>query len=115
MPNVWITNKSGHDYSDSERFGELRALTIHDEQNPLQVDRIAYHLARGIGRYVDSKDDYLLISGSPTIVALAVYFWLRKFGECNLLQWNAKARCYELSTVTTAQLGNLLDQAIMGV
>lgn len=110
---VWIVNRSGHDYSEAEKYGKLKPLTI-DDVNPLQVDRLASHLARGIGSFA-SEGDFLLISGTPIINGLAIHLWLRHFGSCKVLQWNAKARDYELTTLTDKQLGTVLENAVLGV
>lgn len=111
-PVVWVVNKAGHDYSDAERYGELKALTL-DSINPLAVDRLANHLARGIARFA-RPEDYVLVSGTPVITGLTFTLWLSRFDELQLLQWNAKAREYELRVVTQNQLSNLLERHLLG-
>lgn len=112
MAHVYIVNDAGHDYSDAEQYGEVRALTVGDV-NPLKIDRLAYHLARGIGKFVESKEDYLLISGTPILNALALTLWLKRFPQARVLQWNAKAREYEITTLTNEQLDRVLSNHMM--
>lgn len=109
---VWIVNEAGHDFSPAEEYGELKALTVGDV-NPLKVDRIAYNLARGIGGFIDDKEDYLLLSGTPILNALAVHLWLRKFPKCKILQWNAPKGEYALRAVRDEHLSNILHSHMM--
>lgn len=111
MPTVWICNEAGHDYSDAKRYGEPKPLTIGNV-NPLQVDRLKWHLARGIAKYA-SADDYLLISGTPMVNAIALAIWLNHFRAVKLLQWNAKHRVYELSEFTLDHLMDLIEKELV--
>lgn len=106
---VWVVNRAGHDYSPAKKYGRLQSLTL-DDVNPLQTDRLLNHLARGIGKFVDSEEDYLLISGTPMVNMLAASLWLRRFPKCRILQWNAKSREYEESTITNEQMDTLLQR-----
>lgn len=111
MPTVWIVNEAGHNYAPAEKYGELKRLTMGDI-NPLQPDRLAYHLARGIGGYT-AEDDFLLVSGTPTVNALALVLWLQRWKKAKLLQWNAIEENYELSTITLSNLNRLLEREIL--
>ena len=109
-PTVWIVNEAGHDYSGAEKHGQLRRLTLGDI-NPLQLDRLAYHLSRGIGKFT-KKDDFILISGTPTVNAVALTMWLQMHKKAKVLQWNAKKSVYELSTITLDNLKRLLQRQV---
>ncbi len=107
---VWVANEAGHPYHKiREKLGnvEIKPLSLGDV-NPLRVDRISWHLGRGIASYVKEKD-YLLISGTPIVNALALTLWLTMFPTCNLALWNAKEREYIISTVERENLANILD------
>ena len=106
-PYVWIVNEAGHDYSRAESYGELKPLTVGDI-NPLQLDRLSYHLTRGVVGFTDAED-YLLISGTPVVNAVALHIWLVMHKMCKVLQWNAKRRDYELTELSAEHLANLLD------
>lgn len=108
MPTVWICNEAGHDYSDAKRFGEIKPLTLGNV-NPLQLDRLNWHIAHGIAKYAN-PDDYLLISGTPMVNASALLIWLTAFRSAKVLQWNAKRRKYVLSTITLSQIEDIIDK-----
>ena len=98
---VWIVNEAGHDYDkarsiagDDCRFSHL----TEDDINPHRVDRLSKHIARGIIKYA-KVTDYVLISGTPMVNALAIWIWMVHFGKCQVLQWDAKHRVYKLSTL----------------
>ena len=110
-PTVWIVNAAGHDYSDASRFGDLKPLSVGNI-SPLRVDRVMFSFSEGIGRRA-TEDDYLLISGSPMLNALAVVMWLRRFPECKVLQWDAKQRSYILTQLTTKHMDSIMEEALM--
>lgn len=113
-PTIWIVNEAGHNYSkalDLIPSGELKPLTLGDI-NPLRIDRLTQNLARGIARYV-SKSDYMLISGTPVLNAIALTLWLLQHNSCKILQWNAKQREYELSTLNLDNFSRLLDSELI--
>ena len=109
-PTVWIVNEAGHDYTDAEKYGPHKRLTLGDI-NPLQLDRLAYHLSRGIGRFT-KPNDLILISGTPTVNAVALAMWLLMHKKAKVLQWNAKKSEYELSTITLDNLNRLLQRQV---
>lgn len=116
MPTVWVANWAGHHYEKvrellKDKELEIKALTL-DDQNPLEVDRLQWHLARGIVKWC-REDDYLLISGSPFINAAAYVLWILQFGKCNIVQWNAKLKRYELRVVERDNLGRILEQQLI--
>ena len=112
-PTIWIVNEAGHNYEkalDLIPNGELKPLTLGDV-NPLRVDRLSQNLARGIARYV-RESDYMLISGTPVLNAIALTLWMIQHRSCKLLQWNAKLREYELSTITLDNFTRILDKEL---
>jgi hypothetical protein len=110
-PTVWIVNESGHDYDkalEAVPNGELKPLTV-GRVNPHQVDRLSDEIAQGIGRYAQ-PGDYLLISGTPVLNLLAGILWSMRFGDMNLLQWDAKFREYKKYKVDDGNLRRLLEK-----
>ena len=110
---VWIANEAGHPYHKiKEKLGEvtIKSLSLGDI-NPLRVDRISWHLGRGIASYV-KETDYLLISGTPIVNALALTMWLQMFSKCKLAIWDAKKREYIISTVERDNLENILQSHV---
>lgn len=91
------------------QFGdEVKYLTI--DVNPFRVDRCTRHMARAIGKFVRSENDYLLLSGAMVLNGLAVTLWLMKFQRCKLLLWNAKEQEYFVREVLRDNIGRLLEQ-----
>ena len=112
--NIWVVNEAGHDYSkalDLLPDAELKPLTLGDV-NPLQLDRLAFHVSRGIVRY-SSPDDYVLISGTPALNAVVMTLWILHHGKINLLQWDARRREYKLFTMTRDTMESTLDTEML--
>lgn len=111
VPTIWVANAAGHPYYKAQQLvsgAEIRMLTL-DSVNPLEVDRLFWHIARGIGKYV-TADDYLLISGTPMVNAACLTLWLLHFGHCNLIQWNATQRTYEKRFIELENLRRILEE-----
>lgn len=111
---IWIINEAGHKYDRAKKIfpdAEIRSLTLGDI-NPLRLDRLSYHLARGIVKYC-KEGDALLISGTPIVNALTLTMWFMFYEEAKILQWNAKAQEYELTTLTRSQLQGTLDRQLL--
>lgn len=85
VPVVWLINEGGHNYADAERFGRLMPITT-GSINPFSPDRLMVMISHRLR--VASEDDFLAISGSPLLNALALAMWLRRFGTCNVLLWS---------------------------
>jgi hypothetical protein len=111
---VWVANEAGHPYSKiREKLGadvQIKSLSLGDI-NPLRVDRLSWHLGNGIASFV-KETDYLLISGTPVVNALALTMWLQMFSTCKLALWDAKKREYIISTVERENLANILQHHV---
>lgn len=97
VPVVWLVNEGGHDYSSLDKFGRVIALT-RGGINPFGPDRLMVVLGTRLAHA--TANDYLAMSGSPLLNALAICMWLKKFGRVNLLQHNAKTGKYQLITIS---------------
>lgn len=111
---VWIANEAGHSYHKiHKKLGpnvRIERLSLGDI-NPLRLDRLSWHIGRGIARFV-KEGDYLLISGTPIVNALALTMWLQMFPSCNLALWDAKRSEYRISRVERDNLANILQQHV---
>lgn len=79
---VFVTNKSAHDYSDAERFGELLYITDG------HVDRFnTSHMARVIKKALEnsSPEDYIIITSLTIICSICCSLFVHKHGTLNLL------------------------------
>lgn len=101
QPVVWLVNKGGHDYSDLERFGRIIPLTT-GSVNIFNPDRLMVGMGHHINMAKDS--DYLVISGSPLLNAIAVAMWLAKFQHVNLLQHSIRQGKYLFIQVRRAAI-----------
>ena len=108
---VWVANEAGHPYHKiKEKLGDeviIKSLSLGDI-NPLRVDRLTWHIGRGIASFA-REGDYLLISGTPIVNALALTMWLQMWPTCKLALWDAKKREYLISTVERDNLANILQ------
>lgn len=102
---VWIVNEGGHDYDNAKKYGHLISLT-QGTVNPFRTDRLADHIAQRLKGA--TKDDYVLLSGSPILNGLTMSLWLFKFPRCNTLQWSTMFEDYDLKTIKRSALKKLL-------
>jgi hypothetical protein len=79
---VYIPNKGSHDYSDAERFGDLRFLTS-GSLSRYNTERMYRLIAEGLQGAEET--DYLLISSLAILNALTSAVFSRKFGRVNYL------------------------------
>ncbi len=111
-PTVWLVNESGHEYTDAQKFGSIRAITVSDV-NPFNVDRLLWKIAHVVTK-LTKREDYLLISGTAILTGLAMSVWLKAHDQCKILQWHARERIYIESVVTRDQMDNLVQKVLEG-
>lgn len=84
MAKIYVTNKSGHDYSDAMRFGdEIVFLSEGRIKNPNAVNDLYRSLAAKLSS--SAAEDYIVITSLPVLSALACAIMARKHGRLNLL------------------------------
>ena len=113
-PTVWNVNYAGHDYDKATEIAGSDAkfsYLTEDDINPHRVDRLSKHIAVGIVKYA-KKDDFILISGTPMVNVLAVWIWMIHFGECKILQWDAKQRKYKLTTIREDSIRSMMQKIL---
>lgn len=104
IPVVWLANEGGHDYKDAERFGRLMAITT-GSVNPFNPDRMMVTISHRLK--VSAPEDYLVMSGSPMLNALALAMWLCRFRTCNVLLWSLRDREYKHLIISQASVERL--------
>ena len=81
-PNVYVINRSSHDFSDAERFGDLIFLSDG------RIDKFAtnniYRMFQPI-LAASASEDYLLVTGLTIMVCIAAGMLASKHGRLNLL------------------------------
>lgn len=82
MPNVFITNRSPHDFSDAERFGVLRYITRRrlDRFGITDMVRQAEEAFEG-----STDEDYILLTSLTVLCSVCCSVFAAKHGRLNLL------------------------------
>ncbi len=76
---------SPKDFTPAEEYGEITYL--------FQTHIAAHHLKRCAGQMRDkmrgaSKDDWLIATGPPALIAIAGHIWYDMTGSFNMLAWD---------------------------
>ena len=85
MSKVYIVNRSIHDYSAAEKYGELVFLS-EENMSKFSTSK-AYRQFWEVLKNSNSTD-YLLISGLPMLGIVASFILTKKHGRLNLLLFN---------------------------
>jgi len=86
-PKVYVVNKSTHDYSAADCFGDIVFLSKNNLQkfSTSQAYRIFWPILEK-----SSPEDYLLVSGMPMHCLVASFILTNKHGRLNLLLFTEK-------------------------
>ena len=80
--NVWVVNRSTHDFSGAERFGELRFLS----EGLLRKRNVAFMVRKFERALVcSSGEDFLLPTSLTIMCMIAAVCFVRRHGRLNLL------------------------------
>jgi len=83
-PKVYVTNNNpNYDYSPAEKWGELINMT--QGYIPAYRHEATLHTFENYAKTA-SEDDYLLLSGSNFVCALAVVAWMKHSKSLRFLQ-----------------------------
>jgi hypothetical protein len=104
MNKVYIINKSGHDYSKAEKYGEIVYLS-EGKVNPMQVTKLYREFSEALAN--SDKDDYLLITGLPIMSCIASSIMAHKHGYVNWLIWHPVRKDYVERSIL---IGELVDK-----
>lgn len=84
MPTVYIVNRSSHDYSAAEKYGELVYVT----QGVLDVFAANNHSRHWMYALKDSKpEDYILLSSLNIVCSIGCSIFAMMHGRLNLLMY----------------------------
>lgn len=111
-PKIFIVNDSGHRFDLALRNipnGKLVAMTKGDV-NPTHVDRLSFILNQFIAH--SDPDDYLLLSGTPILNAIAGMLWILRHPRANLLIFDAKTQSYEEKIVSRLNYQKMIDREL---
>ena len=92
-PRVYVTNYAGHDLSDAERYTSLPLVLVTEGYVPFS-DQTAYAMAQKLRGF--TEHDYLVLSGSSALAALAVAILkeTNKIRSINVLVYKAAHNQY---------------------
>jgi len=98
MNKVWVVNSRNHTtYEKASAFGEIAILT-QGKINIYKPDNLVALIKHRLDEKAD-KEDYLLISGYAFVNALAIHYFLQKFGRVKILIWSANEEIYTRITL----------------
>jgi hypothetical protein len=110
MSRVFVVNFSGHNIYPAKQYGDIVVLT-EGKANIFNVDRMKYDFL--VEMKDITKDDYILLAGSPILNALACMISMHKIGECNVLIYDAKDGVYAKRNITEKsifEIGELVKE-----
>lgn len=97
MSTIYITHDLGKvNYLPAEKYGELKSV-IEGHVSPLAVKRSFARMQdemRGI-----TKDDWIIPSGNPALMALAGFIMANRTGMIRMLVWDGQTSQYVPSEV----------------
>lgn len=99
-PRVFVTQevRTGRiDYSPARKYGQLTFCTIQDfsPENDSIINKVLIDELRTRLRDFDTKNDYIVTSGSPLVIA-AVFMILRERTPCvRVLRWSNRDLIYQ--------------------
>lgn len=87
VPKVYVANKSPHDFSKAERFGDLH-FVMPERVNIYRTSDMFVAVERALR---DSQPtDRIVISGLPIALAILTAEFARRHGRLNLLLFNGE-------------------------
>lgn len=101
ISTVWVVNSGNHNYRNAEQFGNLKVLT-EGRVNVFSVDNLVADMKMKLKDA--QKDDMVLVSGYAVPNALVIHIFLKKFGFCRMLLWEANNRKYMVNTLNDFEL-----------
>jgi hypothetical protein len=88
---VFIVNKSCHDFTAAEQFGELKFLSVGSLK---RYDCASMYRQFSEIMKSSKPDDYLLLSGLAIMNSVASAIFAHKHKRLNLLLWNSQKKEY---------------------
>ena len=92
-PNVYVTKKLGHDFSDAEQYGNLHVVFPPD-LSPFRL-RIASEITdQFLEENPPQEGDFILTSGPATLNMVLSDALLERIGQLEILVFHARDRIY---------------------
>ena len=88
QPNrVFVTNFAGHDFGAAKSYGEIYWIT-RGYVSFQSLDRVKFLITEQVLK--STKDDWLLLSGTPLISVISVLMWYALHKKVKLLVFDQK-------------------------
>lgn len=105
MPNIYIVNDIGHDYSSAMRYledGKIIKLSI-GTVNIFSTDRLINSFEYALRNF--QSEDMLLLSGNSLLNVIAAAILAKKNSQFKVLIWDAREakKKYHLRTIKTKE------------
>lgn len=106
---VFITQESpNRNFLPARKYGDLLALTQGNAQIVLSATPVMKILEKKL--YDFSDEDYLLMSGDPLIMGLAMHYALfNNGGRAKCLKWDKREMDYYSVTIDTEEKEEIYD------
>ena len=101
---VYILGDGGHDYSDAERFGDLRIIDIPPS---IKWDTAKVYDLLKEELHAAHAEDYLVISHLTSVCCIATALMIEWFGKVNFLIYHHGV--YEHKTIDPSNLRGPVD------
>ena len=107
MPTVYITQETANrNFLPARKYGELKSLMPGNAQVVLSTMPTVRKLRYGLKDF--TNDDFLLLSGDPIIMGLAIVIALEKTnGLASFLKWDKREAAYYDVTINMHEKGEL--------
>lgn len=88
---IYIPNRSSHDFSAAESFGELVFVT-NGRVNRYDTNQM--HRDVEIALCDSTENDYIIITSLSSLCSILTSFFVQKHGKLNLLLFENKSKTY---------------------
>lgn len=82
LPRVYVPNKSGHDYTNAWRFGDL-IFCSDGYVNRKDIQSMYSELTKAM--YKSEPSDYIMLTSLTSLCSIACSIFVHKHGVLNLL------------------------------
>jgi hypothetical protein len=96
-PVVWVTQETDVDFSEAERYGEVKFLTANDFNNTrssIKNQFLLMSLRKQLTEF-EPENDWIVITGSPIVscAVFAILGWMRH-PLVRILRWDNRDLVY---------------------
>ena len=96
MKNIYVVNKSCHDFSEATKIGNVIFMTTNS-MNRFNLEK----MHRVFSTYLEEShpEDFIVISGLTNMSVVASTIFASKHKRLNLLLWDSKRKKYKKESI----------------